>query len=198
MSIKNDIEMVKEELNSEEKFFEKAVITEKFVKKYKNLMIGAVVALVIVVGANIAYDINKQNQITQANDALLILSKDSTNSEVLLTIKDISPELYDVWIYSNAVAKKDMATIKELRNSSAVMIGDLAKYEMAQDAKDAESLDSYASEQDAVYRDLALVQSAIILMNNSQIEKAHEELAKISAQSSLSKIAAALLHYGVK
>ncbi|WP_294965684.1 hypothetical protein, partial [Sulfurimonas sp.] len=194
----NDIEMVKEELNSEEKFFEKAVITEKFVKKYKNLMIGAVVALVIVVGANIAYDINKQNQITQANDALLILSKDSTNSEVLLTIKDISPELYDVWIYSNAVAKKDMATIKELRNSSAVMIGDLAKYEMAQDAKDAESLDSYASEQDAVYRDLALVQSAIILMNNSQIEKAHEELAKISAQSSLSKIAAALLHYGVK
>lgn len=198
MSIKNDIEMVKEELNSEEKFFEKAVITEKFVKKYKNLMIGAVVALVVVVGANIAYDINKQNQITEANNALLILSKDSTNSEALLTIKDISPELYDVWIYSNAVAKKDMATIKELRNSSAVMIGDLAKYEMAQDAKDAESLDSYASEQDAVYRDLALVQSAIILMNNSQIEKAHEELAKISAQSSLSKIAAALLHYGIK
>jgi hypothetical protein len=198
LSIKNDIEMVKEELNSEEKFFEKAVITEKFVKKYKNLMIGAVVALVVVVGANIAYDINKQNQITEANNALLILSKDSTNSEALLTIKDISPELYDVWIYSNAVAKKDMATIKELRNSSAVMIGDLAKYEMAQDAKDAESLDSYASEQDAVYRDLALVQSAIILMNNSQIEKAHEELAKISAQSSLSKIAAALLHYGIK
>ncbi|NOR57534.1 MAG: hypothetical protein GQ474_03320 [Sulfurimonas sp.] len=198
MSIKNDIEMVKEELNSEEKFFEKAVITEKFVKKYKNLMIGAVVALVVVVGANIAYDINKQSQITAANSALLTLSEDATNSEALLTLKSISSELYDVWIYSNAVATKDMVTIKELTSSSAVMVGDLAKYEMAQDAKDSASLDSYASKQDAVYRDLALVQSAIILMGNSEIEKAHEKLAKVSPQSSMNKIASALLHYGVK
>jgi len=35
LSLKQDIEMVKEELNSEEKFFEKAVLTERFVKKYK-------------------------------------------------------------------------------------------------------------------------------------------------------------------
>jgi hypothetical protein len=185
-------------LNSEEKFFEKAVITEKFVKKYKNLMIGAVVALVVVVGANIAYDINKQSQITAANSALLTLSQDATNSEALLTLKSISSELYDVWIYSNAVATKDMATIKELTSSSAVMVGDLAKYEMAQDAKDSASLDSYASKQNAVYRDLALVQSAIILMSNSEIEKAHEKLVKVSSQSSMNKIASALLHYGVK
>jgi len=45
LSLKNNIEMVKEELNSEEKFFEKAVITEKFVKKYKNLLIGSVIAI---------------------------------------------------------------------------------------------------------------------------------------------------------
>lgn len=198
MSIKNNIEMVREELNSEEKFFEKAVITEKFIKKYKNLMIGAVVLLVVLVGANIAYSINKQSQITAANIALLTLSKDATNSEALLTLKSISPELYDVWIYSNAVAKKDMIMIKELTNSSAIMISDLAKYELAQDAKDAASLDAYASKQDAVYRDLALVQSAIILMSNSEIQKAHEKLSKISSQSSLNKIANALLHYGVK
>ena len=198
MSLKNDIAMVKEELNSEEKFFEKAVITERFVKKYKNLMIGAVVALVVVVGANIAYDINKQSQITAANSALLTLSEDATNSEALLTLKSISSDLYDVWIYSNAVAKQDMLTIKELTNSSAVMVGDLAKYEIAQDAKDSDSLDSYASKQDAVYRDLALVQSAIILMGNSEIQKAHEKLAQVSPQSSMNKIASALLHYGVK
>lgn len=198
MSIKNDIDMVKEELNSEEKFFEKAVITEKFVKKYKNVMIGAVVAIVVLVGANIAYDMNKDSQIKAANSALLILSEDATNSEALLTLKSISDELYDVWLYSNAVAKKDMATIKELRSSSAIMVGDLAKYEIAQDSKDASALDEYASKQDAVYRDLALVQSAIILMGNNEIEKAHEELSKISAESSLNKIANALLHYGVK
>ena len=198
MSIKNDIEMVKEELNSEEKFFEKAVITEKFVKKYKNLMIAAVAAIVVVVGGNIAYEINKQSQITAANNALSVLSKDAENSEALLTLKNISPELYDVWIYSTAVAKGDLVTIKELKSSSAIMLSDLASYELAQDSKDAASLDSYASKQDAVYRDLALVQSAIILMNNSEIQKAHDILSKIQPQSSLSKIASALLHYGVK
>ncbi len=198
LSIKNDIAMVKEELNSEEKFFEKAVMTEKFVKKYKNLMIAAVVAVVVLVSANVAYDINKQSQITAANDALLVLSKDAQNSDALLTLKSISPDLYDVWIYSSAVAKGDLVTIKELKNSSAMMVSDLASYELAQDAQDGASLDSYASKQDAVYRDLALVQSAIILMGNSEIEKAHEKLSKIAPQSSLSKIAAALLHYGVK
>lgn len=198
MSIKNNIAMVREELNSEEKFFEKAVITEKFIKKYKNLMIGAVVIIVVVVGANIAYSINKESKIKEANKALATLSKDETNAEALLTLKSISSELYDVWRYSNAVAKKDMLTIKELTNSSAIMISDLAKYEIAQDSKDAASLASYASAQDAVYKDLALVQSAIILMNNSKIQKAHEKLAKVSPNSSMSKIANALLHYGVK
>lgn len=198
MSLKNDIKMVKEELNSEEKFFEKAVITEKFVKKYKNAMIGTVVVVVALVVGNIAYDMNKQTQITAANDALSTLSKDSKNSEALLTLKSISPDLYDVWIYSNAIANRDFLTIKELENSSAVMIGDMAKYELAQDSKDAASLDSYASKQNAMYRDLALVQSAIILMSNEEIEKAHEKLSKISAESSLQQIAAALLHYGVK
>ncbi|WP_373035909.1 hypothetical protein [Sulfurimonas sp.] len=198
MSIKNNIDMVREELNSEEKFFEKAVITEKFVKKYKNVMIASVVVLVVFVGANIAYDINKQGQITDANEALATLSKDAKNSEALLTLKSISPNLYDVWTYSNAIAKKDLETMKELKKSSAVLVGDLATYELAQESKDAASLDSYASKQNAVYRDLALVQSAIILMHNSELEKAHEKLSQISPQSSLNKIAQALLHYGVK
>lgn len=63
MSLKNDIEMVREELNSEEKFFEKAVVTERFIKKYKNVIIGSIAAIVVVVGANIAYDMNKASQI---------------------------------------------------------------------------------------------------------------------------------------
>ena len=37
VSLKENIEMVKNELNSEEQFFEKAVQTERFVKKYKKV-----------------------------------------------------------------------------------------------------------------------------------------------------------------
>ncbi|MDD2449530.1 MAG: hypothetical protein PHG10_07690 [Sulfurimonas sp.] len=198
MSLKNDIEMVREKLNSEEKFFEKAVITERFVKKYKKFLIGGLVAIVVVVAANIAYDINKESKIKEVNRALAILGEDAENSEALNTIKNSSPALYDAWIYSNAVAKKDMQSMKKLTSSSSIMVADLASYEVAQESKDAKLLDDYASRKDAVYKDLALVQSAIIYMSNSEIQKAHERLAKISSESSLKNIANALMHYGVK
>ena len=198
MSIKDEISMVKEELNSEEKFFEKAVMTEKFVKKYKNAMIGSVVAVVVLVGANIAYDINNQSKIDGANRALTTLSKDAKDSFALSELKALSPALHDVWIYSQAVVDKDFTTLKELKNSNALVVSDLVSYELAQNSKDVSSLSSYSSKQGSIYSDLALVQSAIILMNNSKIEQAHQKLSQVGEQSSLNKIAKALLHYGVK
>ena len=107
----------------------------------------------------------------------------------------LSPNLYDVWVLSQAIADKDLISLKELKSSKAIMVSDLASYELAQDAN---SLDEYASKQDALYRDLALVQSAVMLMNAQDFQKAHQELSKIGVQSPLSKIATALLHYGVK
>ena len=198
MSLKDNIEMVKEELNSEEKFFEKSVITERFIKKYKNLLIGTAVAIVVIIGANVAISIKKQNDMVAVNEAFLVLLQDEKNSQALLTIKDISPDLYDVWNYSVAIANKDMITLKELTNSKDILVSDLSSYELAQDSQTSASLDAYASKQDAVYKDLAIVQSAIILMNESKMDLAHDKLAQIQPQSSLNKIANALLHYGVK
>ncbi len=198
MSLRNDIDMVKEELNSEEKFFEKAVMTENFVKKYKKLMIGSVVAVVVIVGANIAYDITKQNQIAQANELLAELSKDSKNTKLLAELKVTSPNLYDVWMLSQAVADENVEALKALTSSKAMIVGDIATYELAQDSNDAQGLSSYASKQEAIYRDLAQVQSAVILMKEGKTDEAHQKLALISQESPMIKIAQALLHYGVK
>ena len=195
MSIKDDISMVKDELNSEEKFFEKAVITEKFVKKYKKLMIGSVTAIVLFAGVNIAYEANKQSKIDDANSMLMALSKNAKDTASLSQLKSLSPALYDVWVYSQAIADKDIAKLKELKNSKVTMISDLASYESAQDVK---SLNDYSLKQGSVYKELALVQSAVLLINDSKIDEAHQKLAQIGLNSSLSKIAQALLHYGVK
>ncbi len=198
LSLKNDINMVKEELNSEEKFFEKAVMTEKFVKRYKNLMIGSLVVVVAVVAANIAYDINKQNNIESANQILLTLSANPDNTQALKELKDISPRLYDVWLLSKAIVAKDMATLKELKSSKVMLVGDLSAYELAQNSKDIDALNDYASKQNSIYRELAQVQSAVMLMHEGKTDLAHQKLATISEQSSLYKVAQALLHYGVK
>ena len=198
MSLKTDIEMVKEELTSEEKFFEKAVVTEKFVKKYKNLMIAGVVAIVLFVVGNIAYTINKQNTIDSANAALAELQINADNPATLARLESLSPSLSSVWLYSQAIANKDLASLEKLTSSKALLVGDLASYELAQNNKSIKELDEYANNQDAIYADLARVQSAVILMNEQKLSEAHEILSMININSPLSQVAHALMHYGVK
>jgi len=198
LSIKNDISMVREELTSEEKFFEKSVITERFVKKYKNVIIGTVVAIVVIVGANIAYDMNKESTARAANEAFRELQSNASDVNALSRLKTLSPSLHDAYIYSKAIADKDIETLKKLNSSKATLISDLAAYESMQGSKDSSKFDSYALKQDSIYKDLAQVQSAILLMNEGKNDKAHEKLLLISDTSSFAKVAKALLHYGVK
>ena len=198
MSLKQDIEMVKEELNSEEKFFEKAVMTENFVKKYKNYLIAAVVAVVVIVGANIGYSINKQNTLDAANKTLTKLNQDPTNKELIAKLENLSPALHDVWQYSQALVNKDLTTLKSLESSNALLVSDLASYAQASDSKNVSALDNYALKQNSIYKDLAQVQAAVILMNSSKIDEAHEKLSMIGVNSPLAQVANALMHYGVK
>ncbi len=198
MSLKDNIDMVKEELTSEEKFFEKAVVTEKFVKKYKKLMIGSVVAVTLFVAGNITYNINKKHTLEAANEAFLKLETHPKDGATITTLATLSPVLHDVWSYSQAVAAKDVKTLQKLQSSKALLIGDLATYEAAQNLQDLNKLKSYSEKQGAIYRDLALVQAAIILMKEKKLDEAHMQLSMISANSPLAQVSHALMHYGVK
>jgi len=198
LSIKNDIEMVKEELNSEEKFFEKAVVTEKFVKKYKKPMLGLLAGVVLVVGGNIAYNIKEQSRITSANEVLAKIQNNHSDTASLVKLESLSPKLHDAWILSQAVVSRDVAKLKTLQNSKASLVKDVALYELAQDNNSLTELDAYALKEESIYKDLALVQSAVILMHEGKTTQAHEKLAYISTNSTLNKIATALMHYGVK
>ena len=198
MSLKDDLEMVKEELTSEEKFFEKAVMTEKFVKKYKTLMIASVVAVVFFVAGSIAYNINKQNTIASANQTLSELQAAPQNVAAEARLKSLSPALHDVWVYSQAVANKDVSSLENLKTSNSPLVADLVAYDLAQNSGDIAQLDTYAQTQDAIYKDLAQVQAAVILMNENKIDEAHQKLSMINVNSSLAQVARALMHYGAK
>ena len=130
MSLKENIEMVKDELNSEEKFFENAVKTERFVKKYKKALIGLVVAIVVVVIAGTAYDANREAKIEAANMAYAALLKNGSDEEAKAELKILSPALYDAWRLSKAIADNDIPALEKLTASKAVAVSDLASYEL--------------------------------------------------------------------
>ena len=198
MSLKENLEMVKDELNSEEKFFEKAVITERFVKKYKKPLIGAVVAIVLVVVGNLAYTASEQSRVESANLTLAKLQQNPKDELALARLESLSPALHDVWVYSQAIAQKNAADLEKLKNSKALLVKDASTYEAAEYKEDLASLESYSEEQKAIYKDLAAVMSAVILMDKGKIDEAHDRLQMISVDSPLAQMASALMHYGVK
>jgi hypothetical protein len=161
-------------------------------------MIGSVVALVLVVGGSIAYDMNKQSKIDAANTALSLLQKDPKDSTSLAQLKALSPNLHDVWLYSQAIVDKNVELLAQLQSSKALIVSDLITYELAQNKKDISALNSYAMKQSSIYKDLAQVQSAVMLINSGEIKQAHDKLSTITESSSLYRVAKALLHYGVK
>jgi len=198
LSLKNDINMVKEELTSEEKFFEKAVVTEKFVKKYKNVMIGSVVAITLFVAGSITYSQMQEARIVDVNEALLELQSSKNSPATLSRLQSLSPVLYDVWLYSQAVVQENIAELEKLQNSDATFISDLSTYAVAQKSADVKKLDTYAENQSAIYADLARIEAAVILMNKGETTQAHAKLKMINVDSPLAQVATALMHYGVK
>ena len=198
MSLKENIEMVKEELNSEEKFFEKAVMTEKFVKKYKKVIIGSIVAIVVVVAADIAYNLKEQNRIESANETLALLEKNPNDATALARLDTLSPALHDVWVYSQAIVEQKAESLQALQKTDALIINDTANYEAAQLSADTNKLDSYAQKEDAIYKDLSYVMEAVLLLEDKKIDAAHAKLSLVALNSPLADVASALMHYGVK
>ena len=190
--------MVKNELNSEEQFFEKAVQTERFVKKYKKPLIGIVAATVIAVAIGSVYDITQQNKIDTSNAALNVLLGDASNKEAQTQLKSLNPKLYDAWSLSQALKTKDTEALRSLQTSKALVVADLAEYELAAIDKDEKALESYTQRSGALLKDLAQIEAAILLMDKGDKDAAHAKLSMIDINSPVYQLAQSLAHYGVK
>ncbi len=197
MSLKENIEMVKEELNSEEQFFEKAVQTERFVKKYKKPLISLVAVAILAIGVSSAYSLKVQSDTDAANTALNVLMVDANDAKAKETLKSINPKLFDVWSLSQALKSKDKEALRSLESSKALVVADLAEYELAALENDKSKLQSYAQKSDALYKDLALIEAAVLMMENGEKKEARAQLSMIDINSPVYELAQSLAHYGV-
>jgi len=198
VSLKENITMVKEELNTEEQFFEQAVKTERFVKKYKKALIGGVVLIVLIVAANLAYSTYEASGRSAANAAFMRVQEHPEDAKAAATLEAEAPRLYAAWTMARAVDAGDADALLLLENAPASEVVDISTYEAAVLAKDDKTLGDYAYRQNAIYRDLALIDEAVLLLKSGETAKAHQRLKMIPAESPASALASALAHYGVK
>jgi hypothetical protein len=198
VSLKENVDMIKDELSQEEKLFASAVKTERFVKKYKSPLIGAIVAIVVVVSANTLYQAKVDGEIERSNEAYAALLKTPSDEKMMSQLEENNKALYEAWLLQQAMQTGNADSLKSLEKSSSQVITDLATYQLAAMNKDKEALNAYALNQNAILKDLAIFNEAVLLMQEGKNEQAHERLKLIDEKSALYKMVTMLRHYGVK
>ncbi len=198
MSLKENMEALKEELNSEEKFLENAIRTERFIKRYQKPLIAGVVGLLFAVGGAIAYQAYADAKIESSNTALNTLLLNPEDAQAQETLKNDNPELYDLWRLTRGIAQNDPTLLASLKNSEAFGVADIASYEAAVIKSDTAGLESYTKRQGALYKDLALLELAVHALEQGNVASAHQKIAQIGEDSPIYQLGQSLSHYGVK
>jgi len=189
MSLKENVEFVKEELNSEEKFLEGFVKAESFYKKYKVIIIGAVTVAVLA-AAGMTYNSysNAKNK-EQSNIAFNSFLKDNNDKAALETLEKTNKQLFEVAKYLKAKNENKSVEV------SITYLKDLAQYSKAVQAQNIEKLGSLSQQGDFLLKEFALFNKALILANDSQFADAKETLKLIPKNSRVNDLVVLLNHY---
>lgn len=188
MSIKEDVNYVKNELSNEEKFLENFVKGERFFKKYKTLIIAVVVILIIgLIGFTVKKSIDNSNK----HDANIALSQflENGDEKALETLKNKNEKLYEVALFLQAKKDNKIASIE------LPLLKELVKFQTATASNNIEELNSLSMQNDFLLKEFALFNKALILVNQGKYEEAKKELSQISQTSKAYELATLLNHY---
>jgi hypothetical protein len=189
MSFKDDVEYVKEELGSDEKLLENAFKLERIYKKHKYKIWTLLAVLVLGLGGKAAYGAYTDYRLSEANEALLSLKKNPDDSSALETLKSKNPELYGLYVYSQAVKRADAKKLSSLETNGDSLLADISAYHAA-------VLESKAGDS-RYYKDLSLLEKAYEAIKSGKRREAGELLSLIAENSPVAPVARYLKHYSI-
>ncbi|PUE64936.1 hypothetical protein [Arcobacter caeni] len=189
MSIKENVDYVKTELSSEERFLESFVKSERFFKKYKTLIFAFVIIIIVgIISFFIKENIAQSNKL-KANIAFNQVLQNSNDTEALAILKDKNPQLYDIALYLQA--KKEDKAIQ----ISVPFLKELSKYQTALSGKNISELDNLSMQNDFLLKEFAIFNKALFLTNEGKFNEAKTTLALIPQTSKAFELAKLLNHY---
>ena len=189
MSMKENVDFVKEELNSEEKFLEGTVKVERFFKKFKALILGLGTILIV---ALIAYNVNNYNNEQNAIAANIAFDKviaDPSDKDALNTLKESNNKLYEVALYLQA--KKDGV----YPETNIPYLKELTQYQKALSSSNVEQLNTLSMQNDFLLKEFAIFNKALILVNQGKYKEAKIALNLIQKSSKAVELSNLLQHH---
>lgn len=188
MSIKENVDYVKNELTSEEKFLENFVKGERFFKKYKIVILGFITLIII---GSISYIIEKNIDETNKFEANVALNNflKTGDEKSLLQIKEKDKKLYEIALFIQS--KKDFKAAE----INLPFLKELSKYQLALANNNVDELNNLALQNDFLLKEFAIFNKALILTKDGKFEEAKVALQQISETSKASELANLLKHY---
>jgi len=189
MSVKDNVDFVKEELNSEEKFLEGFVKVERFYKKYKFIVIATVV---VIVGGTIGYYVSnyfQQQTKLEANIAFNKVLENPNDKAALDSLKEKNEQLFQVAKFMQASKDGTVADIQ------VKFLKELTTYQKALSSKNVEELNTLSMDNDFLLKEFAIFNKALIQTNEGKYEDAKSTLKLIPADSKVNDLVNVLKHY---
>lgn len=186
MSLKDNVNYIKEEISTEEQFLEGFVKFERIYKKYKFIIISTIALVVIgVVGTSVKSYIDNDTK-QKANAAYNKLLVDPSDTTSLAILKESNEKLYNIFMAMNRKegAKVDTPYLKEL-----------AQYINALEKSDMATLNSLTLNQEFILSEYALINKALVQTKEGKYKEAKETLKLVSKDSAAVQIADSLKHY---
>jgi hypothetical protein len=185
MSLKENLDYMKTELTAQEKFIESFVKAEKIYKKYKTLIIGGAIGVVVLIVALISFNyIEEQNKVT-ANLAFNKFLQNNNDTVALEVLKDKNTNLYEIAMYL-----KDDSHVPNVP-----LFKEIALFQKSIKEDDTNSLNSLINSNNFLLKDYAIVFKALQQVKSDDIASAKETLQMLPSESLASDLAGLLSHY---
>ena len=189
MSMKENVDFIKQELTTEEKFLEGTIKVERFWKKYKLLIIGvAIIIVAAVVGINYKKSVDASNKIA-ANEAMNLFLKDNKDEKALNTLKELDKRLYEVALFIKASKNSEIATV------NVPYLKELMTYNEAISKNDLNKLNELSMDNRFLLKEFAIFNKAMILTQDGKYEEAKSILKLIPETSQANQLSQLLMHH---
>jgi len=187
MSLKENVSYIKDEISTEEQFFENFFKIEKFYKKYKKIILAVVVAGVLGLIGMALFDFLSQKNAVVANEAYTKVLLNNNDKGALDELKSANEELYNIALFQISQEKTTA--------SNVAYIEDIASYNTAVAKGDIAALDGMIMQQDFLLKDFAVLSKTLILIEKKEYKKAKDTIARIDEKSRVLPLSNMIKHF---
>ena len=187
MSLKENVSFIKDEISTEEQFFENFFKVEKFYKKYKKVILSSIGLVVVgLIGLTVSNIVSEQN-LNSANDAYGKFLLNNEDKVALEELKSANEELYKIALFQTGKGESGSTDI--------AYVSDLVAYNNAVAKNDLIALDGMIMKQDFLLKDFAIVSKTLILIEKQDYKKAKETISRIDEKSRVLPLSNMIKHF---